>query len=107
MDPKIKCILLDSISPEWKRFARNIVFDKAVIDYIDLEKHSDQLKMEDLLKKLVLRNPSDFMSVIEKSLTLMGRADILNQIQKSRKCSPPIYFFAFFVLHVFSSVLYF
>ena len=88
MDPRIKCFLVDNLSSEWKRFARDSVFDKAVIDSIDFDKHNDETKMDELLQKLVLRNPSDFMSVIEKSLTQMGKTDVLNEMQMFRKCNP-------------------
>ena len=99
MDPRIKYILVDNISSEWKRFARHAVFDKLDIDHINLDKYSDQHKMKKLLKMLVLRNPSDFMSVVEKSLTLMSKTDILNEIQMYRKCTPLSN--TFLLLHVF------
>ena len=86
MDPEIKCILVDNIASEWKKFARSAVFADTAIDCIDLDKHSDQLKMDELLKLLVLRNNFNFMSVVEKSLMLMGKTDILKKIQKIRKC---------------------
>ena len=73
MDPRIKCILVDNIAPEWKRFANDAGFTKAAFDYIDLDKNSDQLKIDEVLKLLDLRNPSDFIYQIEKILTLMGK----------------------------------
>ena len=81
MDPRIKCILIENLASEWKRFALDANFSKAVIDYVDLDKHCDQLKMDKLLGKLVLQNPSDFLLVVENSLTLMGKTDILNEIK--------------------------
>ena len=85
MDTKIKCILIYNISSEWKSFAHGAVFDKDVIDYIDLDKRSDQFKMDELLEMLVIRNPSNYISDIEKSLLLMGKKDVLNEIQSVRK----------------------
>ena len=87
MDTKIKCILIDNISSEWESFAHGAVFDKDVIDYIDLNKRSDPLKMDELLEMLVMRNPSNYISDIEKSLLLMGKKDVLNEIQSVRKCN--------------------
>ena len=102
MDPRIKCFLVANLSSEWKRFACDSGFDKAVIDSIDFDKHNDEIKMDELLQKLVLENPSDFMSVIEKSLTQMGRTDVLNEMQMFRKCNP-----FFYALHVFIASLQF
>ena len=85
MEPRIKCVLVDNIASEWKRFANYAGFTKAAVDYIDLDKNSDQLKIDEVLKLLDLRNPSDFIFKVEKSLTLMGKIDILNEIQTIRK----------------------
>ena len=80
--------MVENIAYEWKRFANDAGFTKTPVNYIDLDKNNDQLKMHEVLKLLNLRNPSYFINHIEKSLTLMGKIDILNEIQTIRKCSP-------------------
>ena len=101
MDPRVKYILVDNIASEWKRLAHDAALDKAVIDSINLDKHSDKQKMEKLLEKLVLRNPSDFMSMIEKSLALMGKTEILSEIKMFRKCNP-----IFYIIQILKSSLH-
>ena len=52
--------------------------------------------MEELLEKLVLLDRSDFMPVVEKFLSLIGKTDLLNEIKMFCKYNPISY-----IIHVF------
>ena len=81
MDSRVK-ILLINLSPDWKCFASGTGLNAHIVDYIDCEYQTDQLKMESFLKKLVKKYPSTFMALIKKSLTAMGKMDLLNEIKQ-------------------------
>ncbi|XP_065674618.1 uncharacterized protein LOC124806009 isoform X3 [Hydra vulgaris] len=79
MDPKITSILSEKMSSEWKIFARGTGTKAAIIDFFDLDKGSDQAKMEMFLTDLVKRNENSYFALIEKSLKELGKDEILNE----------------------------
>ncbi|XP_047122535.1 uncharacterized protein LOC124806009 isoform X1 [Hydra vulgaris] len=79
MDPKITSILSEKMSFEWKTFARGTGTKAAIIDFFDLDKGSDQTKMEMFLTDLVKRNENSYFALIEKSLKELGKDEILNE----------------------------
>ena len=86
MDPTTKNILIDSISSRWKTFA-NCTQLHAAIGYIDINFLRDEIKMEELLSRLVEVCPSSFMNVIEKALKVMDETDVWNKIDLHSKCN--------------------
>ncbi|XP_047146508.1 NACHT, LRR and PYD domains-containing protein 4E isoform X1 [Hydra vulgaris] len=80
MDPKLKFILIENLSPEWKKFAYGTGINSAVVDYVDLDDRSYQDKLETFLNELVKRNATNFVSMIEKSLKDLGNMRVLNEV---------------------------
>ena len=84
MDNRVKNVLIN-LASEWKMFAQATCLSVHIIGYIDLDDKSDELKLESFLEELIKRNPSNYMILIEKALTVIGKLDILNEIKLLRK----------------------
>ena len=80
MDNRVKNVLIN-LASEWKMFAQATCLSVHIIGYIDLDDKSDELKLESFLEELIKRNPSNYMILIEKALTVIGKLDILNEIK--------------------------
>ncbi|XP_065673330.1 uncharacterized protein LOC105844098 isoform X2 [Hydra vulgaris] len=81
MDPKLKTILSENLSSEWKEFAMHTGINVAVVNYHDLDKVSEKVKMENLCNDLVKKHENNYMAMIEKSLRELDQMDVLNEIQ--------------------------
>ena len=84
MDDELKNVLY-KLKPEWKSFARAAGFSANIVDYIDFDDKSDELKLESILKTLVKKNPSNYLAYIERSLKIIGNLDVLNEVKLLRK----------------------
>ena len=81
---RVKNVLIN-LASEWKKFAQATSLSDHIIGYIDFDDKSDELKLESFLEELIKRNPSNYMILIEKALTVIGKLDILNEIKLLRK----------------------
>ncbi|XP_012564958.3 uncharacterized protein LOC105849176 isoform X1 [Hydra vulgaris] len=81
MDPKIKSILIDNMSSEWKKFAHGTGINPVIIDYVDLDEGTSEEKMETFLSELIKRYSSNFFPMVEKSLKELGSIRVLKEIQ--------------------------
>ena len=104
MDDRMKNVLL-SLSSEWRVFAHSTGLNAHIIGYIDLHDLSDQLKMEFFLRELVTWHPSCFMTLIENSLSVMEKVDVLEELKSFRKHSALSLFFPVFGLFINSFYL--
>ena len=80
MDNRVKNVLID-LAREWKEFAHATCLSVHIVEYIDLDDKSDELKLVSFLEELIKSNPSNYMILIEKALTVIGKLDILNEIK--------------------------
>ena len=87
MDSKIKMLLVDCISSDWKCFSRETCLKDidSVVENIDNDYTNDQSKMEAFLKTLYEREPCNFLLLVKKSLKAMSREDILRDIELNGK----------------------
>ncbi|XP_065642575.1 uncharacterized protein LOC136074199 [Hydra vulgaris] len=72
-------ILVEQVSPDWKRFARNTFETNiySIIDQIDQDNESDKSKMEAFLQLLYKINPTHYKDVIVNSLYALNRIDVV------------------------------
>ena len=80
-------ILIKRVSPDWKKFAFNTCLNNiySIIEQIDLQDSSNELKMADFLQKLYEINPSSYKEVIASSLFTLKRFDILLEVAMDSK----------------------
>ena len=84
MDHRIQKAL-NNLTSEWREFAYGTGLNVNIVENIDRDNRSDEFKLKSFLGELIKSNPSNFMTLVEKSLTVIGNLDILNKIQLIRK----------------------
>ena len=77
-------LLLERASSDWKRFATYVSLYEVncIIENIDQENNSDQMKMTALLEKLYDINPLQFKELITSTLITMKRFSVLSAIEE-------------------------
>ena len=76
--------LLECVSSDWKRFATYACFYElnCIIENIDQQNNSDQMKMTALLEKLYDINPLQFKELIKSTLITMKRFCVLSALEE-------------------------
>ena len=76
--------LLERASSDWKRFATyaSLYEVNCIIENIDRENNSDQMKMTALLEKLYDINPLQFKELIKSTLIAMKRFCVLSALEE-------------------------
>ena len=76
--------LLERASSDWKRFATYASLYKVncIIENIDQENNSDQMKMRALLEKFYDINPLQFKELITSTLITMKRFCVLSALEE-------------------------
>ena len=76
--------LLERASSDWKRFATyvSLYAVNCIIENIDQENNSDQMKMTALLEKLYDINPLQFKELIKSTLITMKRFSVLSALEE-------------------------
>ena len=77
-------LLLERASSDWKRFATYVSLYEVncIIENIDQENNSDQMKMTALLEKLYEINPLQFKELIKSTLITMKRFCVFSAFEE-------------------------
>ena len=78
----MRSILEEDVSLDWKKFARCTLLNdvNSIIDILEHDLDDVKSKMSGFLDKLYDTHPHDYMDLIEKSLRVLQRNDVIDKL---------------------------